>query len=123
MLGACSRRCRHTAWGGSARHGGGVGVALPVDAVVRCGEDAFDLVERSDGLVGAQAERGEVVDRGLRHGPPRTDGDYSEAVRKVPSSLVVGGGRRDPGEDGCVWVWGVGEPELVIVTLLAYLAP
>jgi hypothetical protein len=31
-------------------------------------------------LVEVQAERGEVVDRGLRHGPPRTDGDYSEAM-------------------------------------------
>ena len=92
MLGACSRRCRHTARGGGARRGGGVGVALPVDAAVRCREDFVDdLAERSDGLVKVQAERGEVVDRGLRHGPPRTDGDYSEAVRKVPLSLVVGG--------------------------------
>ena len=62
-------------------------------------------------------------DRGLRHAPPRSDGDDPEAVRKVQLPLVVGGGRRDPGEDGRVWVWGVGEPELVLVALLAYLAP
>ena len=41
----------------------------------------------------------------------------------MPSPLIVGGGRRDPGEDGRVWVWGVGEPGLVLVTLLAHLAP
>ena len=39
----------------------------------------------------------------------------------MPSPLVVGEGRRDPGEDGCVWAWGVGEPGLVLVTLPAYL--
>ena len=68
VLGACSRRCRHTArGGGGARRGGGVGVALPVDAVVRGREDAVGLAERSDGLVEVQAdERGEVVGRGLR---------------------------------------------------------
>ena len=98
-------------------------MALAVDAVVRGREDDVDLAERSDGLVEVEAERGEVVDRGLRHAPPRTDGDYSEVMCKVPPSLVAGEGRRDPGEDGCVWVWGVGEPELVLVTLLAYLAP
>ena len=50
-------------------------------------------------------------------------GDYSETVRKVPLSLVVGEGRRDPGEDGRVWAWGMGEPELALATLLTYLAP
>ena len=78
--------------GGGARRSDGVGVALPVDALVRGREDVVDLAERSDGLVEVQAERGEVVDRGLRHAPPCTDGDYSEAARNVPSSLVVGEG-------------------------------
>ena len=49
----------------------GVGVALSVDAVVGCREDVVNLAERSDGLVEVQAERGKVVDRGLRHAPPR----------------------------------------------------
>ena len=55
------------------------------------------------------------------HAP--TFGDDSEAVREVPLPLVVGGGWRDPGEDGRIWARGVGEPELVLVLLLAYLAP
>ena len=123
MLGSCSRRCRRPAQGGGARRGGGVGVALPVDAVVCCGEDVVDLSKRNDGLVEVHAERGEVVDRGPWHGPLRTDGEDSEAVRKVPLPLVVGRGRHDPGEDWHVWVWGVGVSELVLITLLAYLAP
>ena len=126
MLVACSQRCRLSAHRAGRRRAARRRcwrVALPVDAVVRCRENVVDLAERSDGLVEVQAERGEVVDRGVRHGPPRTDGGYSEAVRKVPSSLVVGGGRCDPVEDGCVRVRGVGEPELVLVTLLAHLAP
>ena len=123
MLGACSRRRRRPARGGGARRGGGVGVALAVDAVVGRREDAVDLPERGDGLVEAQAERGEVVDRGLRHSPPGSNGDDSEAAREVPLPRVAGGGRRDPGEDGCVWAWGVGKPEFVLVSLVAHLAP
>ena len=34
-----------------------------------------------------------------------------------------GGWWRDPSEDGCVWAWGVGKPEFVLVPLLAHLAP
>ena len=59
--------------------GGGVGMALSADAVVCGREDAIHLAERSDGLVEVQAERGEVVDRGLRHGPPRANGDDGES--------------------------------------------
>ena len=44
-------------------------------AVVGRREDAADLSERGEGLVEAQAERDEVVDRGLRHSPPRSNGD------------------------------------------------
>ena len=73
-----------------------------------------NLAERGDGLVEAQAERGEVVNRGLRHSSPRPNGDDSEAAREVPLPRVVGGGWRDPGEDGRVWARGVGEPELVL---------
>ena len=97
---ARSRRCRRPAWYGGARRGGGVGVALAVDAVVGRREDAVDLPERGDGLIEAEAERDEVVDRGLRHGSPSADGDDSEAAREVPLPRVAGGGRRDPGEDG-----------------------
>ena len=41
------------------------------------------LAGRSDGVVEAQAERGGFVDRGLRNGPPRSNGDDSEAVCEV----------------------------------------
>ena len=34
------------------------------------------------------------------------NGDDSEAAREVPLPRVVGGGWRDPGEDGRVWAWG-----------------
>ena len=124
MLGAYLRRGRCGARSsGGAWRGGGVGVALSVDAVVRGREDSIDLAERSNDLVEVEAERGEVVDRGLQHGPPRTDGDYSEAVRKMLLSSVMSEGRRDPGEDGRVWAWGVGEPGLLLAALLAYFAP
>ena len=76
----------------------GVGVALVVDAVVGRREDAVDLPERGDGLVEAEAERGEVVDRGLRHSPPRSNSEESEAAREAPLPRVVGGGWRG------VWV-------------------
>ena len=84
-------------------------VALPIDAVVGRREDVVDLSERGDGLVEVEAERGEVVDRGLRDSPPRSNGDDSEAVREAPLPRVVGRGRCDPGEDGRVWAWGVGK--------------
>ena len=58
------RSAQRAAGAGGARRGGGVGAALPVDAVVRGREDFVDLAEHSDGLVEVQAERGEVVDRG-----------------------------------------------------------
>ena len=121
--GACSRHRRRPARGGGARRGGGVCVVLPIDAVVGRGEDVVDLAARSDDLVEVQAERGEVSDRGLRHGPPRSNGDDSEMVREVPLPLVVGGRWRDPGEDGRIWARGMGEPELLLVSLLTYLAP
>ena len=109
VMGACSRRRRRPAQGGGgARRGGGVGVALPIDAVVGRREDAVGLLERCDGLVEVQAKRGEVVDRGLRHSPQRSNGDDSEAVREAPLPRVVGRGWRDPGGDGRsgrgVWV-------------------
>ena len=97
-------------------------VALPIDAVVGRREDVVDLSERGDGLVEVEAERGEVVDRGLRDSPPRSNGDDSEAVREAPLPRVVGRGRCDPGEDGRVWAWGVGKPAPVLVPLLAHLA-
>ena len=66
VMGASSRRHRRPARRGGARRGGGVGVgvALAVDAAVGRREDSVDLPERGDGLVKAQAECGEVVDRG-----------------------------------------------------------
>ena len=82
--GACSWRRWRPAWHSSARGGGGVGVALAVDAVVGRREDVVDLCERGDCLVEVQAECDEVVDRGLRDGSPGADGDYSEATCEVP---------------------------------------
>ena len=123
MRGACSWRCRRPAWHGGARRGGGVGVALAVDAVVGRREDVVDLPERGDCLVEAEAKCDEVVDRGLRHSSPGSDGDDSEAAREVPLPRGAGGGWRDPGEDGRVWAWGVGEPEFVLVPFVAHLAP
>ena len=49
--------------------------------------------------------------------------NYSKAVCEVPLLSVVSEGQRDPGEDGRAGAWGVGEPELVLTALLAYLAP
>ena len=54
-------------------------MALAVDAVVGRKEDVVDLPERGDGLVEAEAECGEVADRGLRHSPPGSNGDDLEA--------------------------------------------
>ena len=45
--GACSWRRWRPAWYSSARGGGGVGVALAVDAVVGRREDVVDLSERA----------------------------------------------------------------------------
>ena len=119
--GACSWRCRRPAWHSSARRGGGVGVALAVDAVVGCREDVVDLSESGDCLVEVQAECDEVVDRGLWDSPPGADGDDSEAAREVPWPRGVGGERRDPSEDGRIRAWGVGEPEFVLVPFVAHL--
>ena len=122
VRGACSRRCRLPAWHGSARRGGGVGVALAVDAVVGRREDVVNLSERGDCLVEVEAKCDEVVDRGLRDSSPGADSDDSEAACEVPRPRGAGGGRRDPGEDGRVWAWGVGEPEFVLVPFVAHLA-
>ena len=119
--GACSRRRWRPAWHSSARGGGGVGVALAVDAVVGRREDVVDLCECGDCLVEVQAECDEVVDRGLRDGSPGADGDYSEATCEVPWPRGVGGERRDPSEDGRIRAWGVGEPEFVLVPFVAHL--
>ena len=63
--------CWRPAWHGSARRGGGVGVALAVDAVVCRREDVVDLSECGDCLVEVQAKCDEVFDRGLRDKFPR----------------------------------------------------
>ena len=65
-------------------------------------EDVVDLPERGGGLVEVEAECDEVVDRGLRHSSPGSNGDDSEAAREVPWPRGAGGGWRDPGEDGRV---------------------
>ena len=65
--------------------------ALAVDAVVGCREDAVHLPERGGGLVEVEAECDEVVDRGLRHSSPGSNGDDSEAAREVPLPRVTGG--------------------------------
>ena len=96
-------------------------MALAVDAVVGRREDVVDLCERGDCLVEVQAECDEVVDRGLRDGSPGADGDYSEATCEVPRPRGVGGERREPGEDGRIWAWGVGEPEFVLAPFVAHL--
>ena len=62
-------------------------MALPVDAEVRGREDAIDLAERPTvAMVWSRfrpsAMRSSTVDCGTP--PPRTDGDYSEVVCKVP---------------------------------------
>ena len=112
VRGACSRRCRRPAWCGGVRRGGGVGVALAVDAVVGRREDAAHLSKRGDCLVEVEAQCDEVVDRGLRHSSPGSNGDDSEAAREVPLPRGAGVGWRDPGEDGRVWTWGVGSLEV-----------
>ena len=78
---AGSRSGRHAARGDGAARGGGLRVALAVDAIVRGGgEDAVDLEQLSDGLAEAHAKCGEVVHPGLSgaatHAPA-----YSSAAR------------------------------------------
>ena len=95
-------------------------MALAVDAVVGRREDVVDLSECGDCLVEVEAKCDEVVvDRGLRGSPPGADSDDSEAACEVPWPRGAAGGRRDPGEDGRIWAWGVGEPEFVLVPFVA----
>ena len=98
-------------------------MALAVDAVVGRREDAVYLSKRGYCLAEVEAKCDEVVNRGLRHSSPGSNGDDSEAAREVPLPRGAGVGWRDPGEDGRVWTWGVGEPEFVLVPFVAHLAP
>ena len=109
VLGACSRRCRHTARGGGARRCGGADV--PVDTVVRGREDArMPSTLPSVAMVWSRfrpsAVRSSTVDCGtVPHAPTATT---RRRCAKCHRRWSWAGGGADParmGASGCgVWV-------------------